>query len=47
MDMLFRGGNNLRLCRPRHAFSKANSGMTARNEAQYFGIRKLKEIVCP
>jgi hypothetical protein len=46
MEALFRGGDAVRLCRPAHPFSKANSTMTTRNEAQYFGIRKVKEISC-
>ena len=46
MNQLFAGGDRVRVCRPTHPFSMPVSTMTTRNAAQYFGIRKLKEVSC-
>jgi hypothetical protein len=42
MEALFTGQRKVTLCRPRHPFTKPGRRMTARNEAEYFGLESVR-----
>jgi hypothetical protein len=46
METLFTGKGKVTLCRPLHPFTKPGRRMTARNEAEYFGLESVR-YVCP